>query len=167
MFRSRRRLLLLIPVLTVGMYLTAIVRATLSPPVVVGGLTANQPTGSYVVGVDLWNRGYSSVSLTSASVAGVPQAEVTAVLSPVEPDANSGYLASTVAVYPERHPHRAGPVDGWIIAPSRPRDDMHGLRTELPLGAAPGEKMLVISYRYLGWPFRATYTLDGPWSVLE
>lgn len=140
----------------IGVYALLILLAYRTPPLNGSGTTTQVAENAYVIGVDLSNAGRRPVVLRSAHVEFVPQAEVTAVVSFVEPDARSACVASAAAVYPDHcNPHQMGAVPGWRVDPTRPRHNMHGLRVELPLDAAPDASVLVVSYRYLGWPFAA------------
>ena len=152
--RLWNRWLVVVAAALICTYAAVILRAYRTPPLSFSITTTQRAENAYLIGIDLHNLARWPVTLRDARVNFAPQAQIASIVSLVDPTAPSACLASTAVLYPNAcNPSQAGNVAGWLVPPARPGGNMHGLRVELPFDVEPGERTLVLSYWYLGWPF--------------
>jgi hypothetical protein len=152
--RSWKRWLVAVTVALIGAYAAVIFLACRTPQLSFSILVTQRAEHAHLTAMDIHNDAPWTVTLREAHVEFVPQAKIASIVSYVDPTATSACLASSAALDPDDcNPSRTGRVSGWRVSPTRPGANMHGLRIELPLEVDPGESTLVLSYRYLGWPF--------------
>jgi hypothetical protein len=138
--------------LALCLYGVLVIAAHRTPPLNSCGL-ASRRTGDYLVlGIDLCNDGFFSVTLRSATPRGPIPVEVSAVLTPSREGAI--VAASSIIVSPYEQPAVVGSPVEWRIPPERTQNsgkDTYGLRVDW-LADTKVPASVMIQYRYLGWP---------------
>lgn len=156
----RRRVIrwaaVLAPLLAALSYGAAVALAKANPPLALCGGASNQIGETHLVGKRLCNFGKWNVTIEKIAVEN-PEADVFIVSTARQ--GSSILLPESVAADPGSSAHE--PFDsgkGLVIAPDRPVPDvLYGVRIET-WKEFVGQQVLVVRYRYLGWPM----TLRAP-----
>jgi len=150
---------LLVLLFLAGVYGVAVAVAYHNPPLSICGGASNTVDGRPVLGVGLCNWGYSDVFIEDISVENT-NADIF-IIKTVN-DGSSWLLPESVAVDPDYSSQAFSSNMELTIGPSRAeRNVSFGLRIQTKADSA-GTPLLIIRYRYLGWPMTMRTWIDIP-----